>query len=190
MMRKYLFTLLCLGLAVPGFSETIDNLEFHFPPSHYDWNLLFESENPLDEDEEFWDDDDGFWDDEDDEDFDGKVKVFTHREGDALELFFAMAIDSDEANLAETDFELKMMSLTFSKYFSNYNCTFTAHEKEGEFAFNWEISDQQVDLMHGLSRCIKANGKMYALLFFTTAEKSQESDNLWKNVLEQISFQS
>jgi len=204
-MFKSLFFFLLAGTLV---GETIGNLEFDFPPSKYEWKLLLDS-NTFDFSDDDDDDDDDFsssdyqWGqpvDASGEDLDAEspsLKVFTHREGDALEIFVALIdtdpeADDDDEEEPDTLEEIQaQIDEALNEHFPNHRMILiSATETDDGGSAEWELSDGTNNLMHGYTRYfeIKKGGDLEALAFLsylTTAEHSEYNRSLWTNVLNQ-----
>jgi hypothetical protein len=145
-----LVTLLCLiGSSLAA--ELIDGIQIDFPPSNREWTPLIEHE---------------------------KLKIYTHREGDALELFALASAPSDE----EIEWEREEM---IKALFPNHRHAYKTGELCG--LTEWEFHDGKVDLMHGLAREIDEGEKTYLLFYLTTALKSEINTHLWAQILNQAS---
>lgn len=205
-------------------AETIGNVEFQFPPSNYEWKLLID-DSSLDQfigsyvDDDFDDDEDDDlaykWgtDDDDDDDYDDEedfddeeesfsqflYKVFTHREGDALEIFVAhQSFDSDDdfddldkGNFYNLETAQEDLNTTINRLFPNHKVILHAIEDHQTGAYvEWELNDGTQDLMHGYTRVIFVNEngvpRVTSLSYFTTASATEYNHHVWTNVLNQI----
>lgn len=170
----------CLwGAQLPA--ETIGNVEFQFPPSNYDWKLFM--------DENFFqvhlspDESVGEGLEEDCEDC--LVKLFTHREGDALELFMALQLTDEDEDDDDTLLAVqKQLDESFNQYFPNHRLSLLQlTEMKGEGFMEWELRDLDCDLLHGYGRGLKKDGKSTSLFYFTTALRTEHNRALWTQVL-------
>jgi hypothetical protein len=212
----WLCTACLLGSSLAA--ETIGNVEFQFPPSNYEWRVLVDDsilENATlfdgDDDDFYEDDEDDFvsstdyqWgtplDDEDDDDFVGeksRFKMFTHREGDALEIFVAyqdndpMDEDDEDDKLDTLESVQEELNHSINRYLPNHK--FIIHSvidtDEDGFA-EWELNDGIQDIMHGFTRVIKTkvDGEMKSLTvlgYLTTSVRSEYNRSVWTNALNQ-----
>lgn len=182
-MLKYawVFAACLWGAQLPA--ETIGNVEFQFPPSQYEWKLLM--------DENFFkihlaDDEilgEGLEEDADDY----NMKMFTHREGDALEIFLAFHIGDADEDDGEEDTLLsaqKDLDAGFNQFFPNHRMSLIQlTDMNGEGFVEWEFTDQLSDLSHGYGRCMKKEGKTTLLFYSTTALRTEQNKALWTQVL-------
>lgn len=181
----------CL-LSLPLAAETIGNVEFQFPPSNFEWKLLADDHNRFCDDdgkEEFSIDEDEDFPCENEQIF----KFFTHREGDALELFIATqmpdtAEDDDEDDEPDTLFSLqKRLDETLNQYFPNHKLILLNVTNNCDEGFaEWELNDGAQDVMHGYSRAFKKNGSLTVLCYLTTAVRTESNRFLWTQVLDQV----
>lgn len=159
-----------------AFGETIGKVEVDFPLSHNDWVVLFDQYD-IDE-------------------FDGEesdIKVLTHREGDALEVFFVFASkdgegwedDEDEPDTKES--VENEINEWICEFFPNHRFHLTTFIDEKDHGFmEWVFHDGNMDLMHGITRALEIGDRSYTFGYFTTAEKSEETLSLWNNVINQV----
>ncbi len=172
-MKKMIAILLALTCTLPLLAEKIADLEINFPPSVYEWRLLIE-EAPFDED---------------DEDFsiDDKLAVFTHREGDALEVLFTISHKSSSLKDDEVDTEESIqneINSDLAMIFPNHRiCISNFSETETEGFFEWEFNDGVQQIIHGYARDFQAAEKGAVLCYFTTALKTEQNRILWTNTL-------
>ncbi|HSX11765.1 MAG TPA: hypothetical protein VLF94_08630 [Chlamydiales bacterium] len=169
-------------MASPLLALTIQNVEIPFPPSNYEWKLLAD-EKTLDF---------SFMMPECDPD--NSFKVFTHREGDALEIFIAAVFndtdDTDEAEEETLETSQKLIDETINQYLPNHRliANKVAEDDNGGFA-EWEWNDGDQDVMHGFTRVMESQNeggrKVVVLGYSTTALKSEYNRTLWTDVLNQ-----
>ncbi len=162
-------------------AETIGDVEFQFPPSNYDWNLFV--------DDQFFKE----WpsDDEGDLSLDKTLlKLFTHREGDALELFIAIQSPKEEDDDDEED-EFNSLEATqefldtyLNLYLPNHKLVLSDWNNLAAEGFvSIELRDSQNDLMHGYLRSVEKNYVNTCLLFLTTAIRTESNRALWTQTL-------
>lgn len=164
-------------------AESIENTQFEFPSSHYDWNLLLD--HTLDH---------LFEDEDDDENDTFQMKVYTHREGDALEFFFAVSVtcsaDGDEEEEVDTrEIVQSEINSLLNRFLPNhylYVTNFSENHENG--VFEWEFTDGSVDLVHGSSRGAFHTSQgvetSHILCYITTAQKTAENQKIWADFLE------
>lgn len=163
-MKRILFPLLAL-IAGPLAAEQFENIEFQFPPSNNEWKLWFDKTYET-------------------EGFDMHTRAYTHREGDALEIFLILTSptilgeeDDDESEIEEI---LAAMGITFP----NHQFITTTLEKSDTSEFEeLEWSDGVQDIMHGFARTLIFKPKTVVMSYFTTAAKHEANQFLWTNVL-------
>lgn len=182
-MLKYAWAFAACLLGTQLSAETIGNVEFQFPPSNYEWKLLFDEsffQIALGEDEVI-----GEGLQEDREDY--KMKIFTHREGDALELFVALQVatdeedDEEETSLASAQ---KNLDEAFNQYFPHHRISLIQlTDMNGEGFAEWELIDPNSELFHCYARGLKKEGKTAVLVYFSTALKTEHNRVLWTQVL-------
>jgi hypothetical protein len=182
-MLKYILALMVSG---PLLAETIGHVEFQFPPSQFEWRLLADQDSICnlfkseDEDEE----------ESDDLEFVG-FKMFTHREGDAMEIFMAVQIKDDEEDEIQTlESAQRQMNETFNRILPNHKFIIQSYQKDENGAFvEMEVNDGVQDMMHVFTRALVARneeGKLQTVLsYMTTAQKSEHNRLLWTEVLNQ-----
>ncbi len=175
-------------------AETVGNVEFQFPPSNYEWKLFVDETFFIDDEDTF------LADDEEAEEETDHLKVFTHREGDALETLAVMFIseedlDEEEEELDTLELAQKNLNETFNRFFPNHQIIINALTDNGEDSFmDWELNDGTQDLMHGFLRAHTTkneSGKTQTvtlLNYSTTAPKSEYNQWLWKEFLSQAVF--
>ena len=203
MMKSFWIWAACLSVS-PLLSETIGDVAFQFPPSNYEWRLLFSSDSfgnlfaeEEDEDEDFELYPDTFEWGETENDV-SLAKLFTHREGDALELFAAMQyvidnddIDENEEGLDTLERAQKEVDQLLHSVLPNHRIVFlNFQDGENEGLIEWALNDGLQNLMHGYSRFFtqtEADGqKMVTLLgYLTTAVRTEYNRSLWTQVLSQ-----
>jgi hypothetical protein len=165
-------------------AENVQNLEFHFPPSRYEWQPLLDENQHL------------FPDDDEDESAVGpeiKMKVFTHREGDALEWFVSAftekqeksEIDEDDDEEGDEDRDESTIALEWvNSFLKNHQFRILSKEViDGEEYVEWEFADGFQDLVHGYGRSIETDQGTYGLAYFTTALRNEYNRSIWMDVL-------
>lgn len=182
-MLKYAWVFAACLLGTQMSAENIGNVEFQFPPSNYEWRLLMDEnffQVHLADDEVL-----GEGLEEDYEDY--KMKIFTHREGDALELFVALEVttdeeaDGEESTLASAQ---KNLDEVFNQYFPHHRISLLQlTDMNGEGFAEWELTDSNYELFHCYARGLKKEGKTAALVYFTTALRTEHNKALWTQVL-------
>lgn len=190
-------------------AETIGSIEFQFPPSNNEWRIFVDDsiiENGLfsddDDDEDFEISADYQWgtplDDEDDFDYEpSRFKLFTHREGDALELFIAYQDNSPEGD-EDDDSEIdtletiqKELDESLNKYLPNHRLIIhSVTDNRTDGFVEWELNDGIQDIMHGYTRFIMKKtgddvGSITMLGYLTTSVRSEYNRALWTNALNQ-----
>ena len=165
-------------------AETIGNVEFQFPPSIHEWKFFV--------DDRFYSQifagEEGFSEDEKEE-TSPLVKVFTHREGDALEIFCAMQVAADEEDEEDTDEETlasiqQDLNEHLNRLFPHHRVTLLSLTEWKDDGFcEWELHDGSVDLMHGYTRGFKKDNTFVVLSYLTTAARTEYNQALWTNVL-------
>jgi hypothetical protein len=170
-------------------AETIENVEFQFPPSIHEWVLLTDT-STFDEEEEV----------------SCYARIYTHKAGNALE-FFTTAYSphetfDDENDGDNDDFDQALQNIytapglaqTFMNdlimpYFPNHRISLTQATDTDEEAFlEWEIDDGFQSIVHGLSRVLKREGNEVLLSYMTTASKDEQNTALWKETLGQANW--
>lgn len=174
-MKKFLSILVLSLVTIPAFSERVGNIEFDFPPSQHPWEALFDQNGFVCEGEDFGDD---------------HMKVFMHREGDALEVFAIVSTsdeDADEEEEIDTaesiEREINEMICGFLPNHRFQIHTYVEIDASHDGFLDWEFRDHTIDLMHGLTRAINVDGKIHMIGYFTTAEKTEQNHALWTGVL-------
>lgn len=203
-MLKHIWLCAACLLGGPLAAEAVGNVELQFPPSNYEWRL-FADDSILGS--SFFDDEDDFdvppdyqWGtplDDEEEDCDAKpnFKMFTHREGDALEIFVAYSSDPDcdeEDDEVET-LEIAQMEIDqiLSQFLPNHRVILRSVVSDKESGFvDWELNDGMQDIMHGYSRIFKAKRddgveRLIVLGYLTTAIQTEHNRSVWTNVLNQ-----
>jgi len=195
MMKQIWMYAVCL-LGAPLAAETIGNVEFQFPPSRYEWKLLLD-EQTLNDFVSFVDEDESEPYSENEEALEENLnlKIFTHREGDALELFIAMqAVDYDFENDVETlNIIQSEVDVALNQFFPNHKFIVHAYSENRDGGFiEWEINDGIQDIMHGYSRglFVNENGvpRVTTLCYFTTARTTEHNRIMWAEMLSQVRF--
>ena len=165
------------------FSETLANYAFEFPPSNYEWKLLMDQDSFLAEIEE-----EGV-----EEDTDAPIfKIFTHREGDALEVFgaFSMAKEADEiekVELESAEFVQNQLNDHLGKVFPHHKpLILNLQDSDKESFVEWEWNDGLQDIVHGYSRVLKLGSDVATFSYFTTAAKNECNRHIWTQVLNDI----
>lgn len=205
MLKHVWLCAVCL-LGGPLVAETVGNVEFQFPPSNYEWRLFaddssFEN-NFMDDDEDFDLPSDYQWgtplddDKEDSLDVRPNVKLFTHREGDALEIFVAYQDNDpdcdDEEDEVDTLESVQMeIDQELNQLLPNHRLILRSlvDNKEDGFA-DWELNDGTQDIMHGYTRIFRIKGadgveRFIMLGYLTTALQTEHNRSVWTNVLNQ-----
>lgn len=221
-MNRLWITLSSLIMA-PLCAETVGNLNFQFPPSNYEWRLLIDNtiiEATLEE--AFHTDDENSSESNNIEDQEEEIgekvdfKIFTHREGDALELFIAtsisnkdLSIEVDQLPLSETIFandpefadpeesrkpeesSVHFLQRTLDQFFvrlpNHRLIILNIQETKDDCFFAWECNDSNQDILHGYCRCFKTKNGQAILNYITTAQLSEQNSAIWSNVLHQAS---
>jgi hypothetical protein len=171
--------LLASSMILPLCAQTTGNINYELPPSHHEWRLLLDN-NTLNATFAI--------DGEDSVDSTSMLQIFTHREGDALEiLFFAQTDIKDEQPLNVNSFiENDFGAMGFS--LPNHRLSLVNLENLEDrdiVTYVWE--DGVVDLMHGVICLLKTQNKMSMLHYATTAPISEENIQKWTAVLSQAS---
>jgi len=161
-------------------AETIGNVEFQFPPSIYPWTLLTDTNAFVDEEDDIF----------------AEMKVYTHRAGDALELFVAYASSNEEDDyesqqwlqtlgfLDNPDLAEQLINHLIMPYFPNHQLSIGPVGKTDQgLLFAWGINDGFQPIMHGLSRVFTTNEQQICLNYVTTAAKGFQNSDLWVTVL-------
>ncbi|MGB7978082.1 MAG: hypothetical protein WCF19_02850 [Chlamydiales bacterium] len=187
-------------IGAPLAAETIGNIEFQFPPSNYEWKLLVDQEFFFD----YCRDNDDQGDEEilpeesldcDDEDL--EMRIFTHREGDALEVLIAIndsCIDDEEEDELDTlEIVQKQLDEMINQFLPNHKVIITNYSEHQDSMFvEWEIRDGSQELFHGLARGLrekKEGMQNFALIsYHTTALKTEANQHIWTEALNQIKF--
>lgn len=182
-MLKYILALMVSG---PLLAETIGNVEFQFPPSQFEWKLLVDKDTVCNlfkcEDEA----------EEESDDFECiGFKMFTHREGDALEMFMAMQIKDDEEDEIQTlESVQRLMNETYNRFLPNHKFIVQSYQEDERGGFvEMEFNDGVQDVMHAFTRSLVVKteeGKLQTILsYMTTAQRSEHNRILWTDVLNQ-----
>lgn len=179
-MRAWILSSLLL-MGTHLFGETFANVEWEFPPSNFEWRPLVEKN--LCNTPGFGDDEAPF----------RSFKVFTHREGDALEIFFLCAIDAsdDDDELEVLEECQKEVDGLFNVFFPNHKMhLISLNDEPREASCEWELGDEKHDLMHGMTRIFKHQAnealKVYTLFgYCTTALRTEQNAALWRTTLNQ-----
>lgn len=188
---KHLWISLASLMALPLCAETSGRISYELPPSHHEWKLLIDDQvfaNSFGLDGE--------------DDKPGTFQIFTHREGDALEVLFHIDLEQDEEgvsmdeilfsnSLSDSDapnalLEEKLNRLGF--LFPNHRTVpLDLEKKEDGYLFSWIWEDGNLDLAHGVTRVIKTNQGISILQYFTTAAWNEQNLEKWIRVLDQAS---
>lgn len=189
-------------------AETIGSVEFQFPPSNNEWRIFVDDsiiENSAffddDDDEEFEISADYQWgtplDDEDElESVPSRFKLFTHREGEALEIFIAYQDNSPDWDEEDDEVDTleaaqKGLDESINKYLPNHRMILHSLTDRGEDGLvEWELNDGIQDIMHGFTRIFatKVGGDLESLTilgYLTTSPRSEYNKALWTNALNQ-----
>lgn len=161
-------------------AETIGNIEFEFPPSNYEWNVLA--------DDQFYSD--FFGEGEAPPDNEASAKFFTHREGDALEILIASQFqgddDDDDDQMSTLVAIQKELDETLNSFFPNHRLVALNYlESDTDGFFEWELNDGSVDIMHGYCRAFLEGNRYTALSYLTTALMTDHNRAIWTNTLNQ-----
>ncbi len=201
-MNRMLTTLTYLA-SLPLCAENVGDLQFQFPASQHEWKSLINNvivENALRAI---------------DDEVEGLEKVcfklFTHREGDALEMFTATTIANqdlvqDAAPLSDAflteegdstipeEATVEYMQRTIDQFFlqlPNHKVTILDIEKTADNLFySWELNDGSIDVIHGYSRIFKTEAGQAALNYVTTAPHTESNKALWIQVLSSASIKT
>lgn len=205
-MLKHVWLCAASLLGGPLMAETVGNIEFEFPPSNYEWRLFaddstFENSFMDDDDDDFDLPPDYQWgtsldnDEEDSLDARPNAKIFTHREGDALEIFIAYqdnSPDYDEDDELDTLESIQMeIDQGLNQFLPNHQFILRSLVDTQEEGFaDWELNDGIQDIMHGYTRIFKINGdegasRFIILGYLTTALQTEHNRLVWTNVLNQ-----
>lgn len=162
-------------------AESIGTVEFQFPPSNYDWKIFMDNMSlqnlfsPYESDEEACEA--------------SYLKLFTHREGDSLEIFVAMQspnnedIDDDNEidTLASAQEEL---GKSLNQYLPNLRFNILDLKDFGDDGFvEYELHDGSIDVMHGYARYFLKESSWTFLLYLSTALQTEHNRILWTQVL-------
>lgn len=174
-------------LASPLLAETIGDYVIEFPPSNNEWKLLLDQTvfSFIDDEEE------GI---EAQEETDNCLfKAFTHREGDALEVFSTMILsesaDENEEEEGNETLEMaqKILDDQFGKYFPNHRMVILDLKENDQDRFiEWEWNDGVQDILHGYTRFFQQPENYVFFSYFTTAPKSEYNRLLWIQTLNSI----
>lgn len=194
-------------------SEKItQTVEVELPPSNYEWELCVNYTPSIQSDEGKDTYPSSIQNDEDEGD-EGiadnllSLQCFTHREGDALEVFAITALlpikeEPDSPNpesVNKTENESvdeffkdlaeaigQSVADRLRQIFPNHNIQSNFLESnETHELFEWELRDHQSDLMHGYSRLIKTDSSNIVVCYHTTELKTECNRATWLNVLNQ-----
>lgn len=210
-MKHILMCATCF-FGAPLVAETIGNVEFHFPPSNYEWKLLIDeslfndyfeaAQSNFEDEEDLVNQEEGVVYEVDDEEEGSAAehyfKIMTHREGDALELFAAVQTFDPSDDETDEEFDTlessrEKLDKTFNQFFPNHKLILHAFEDDvtGGYA-DWELSDGDQDIMHGYTRIITVNEngapRTTILSYFTTANATEYNRHMWTEVLNQVRF--
>lgn len=182
----YRFLLIATLFTTPLLAERVGPVEFQFPSAHYEWKELINTDNlPKDEDYDL--------DAEGEEVLDVSIKTYTHREGDALELFIASSFILNSG--------APSVGAPLTDYFPESNDLFEfigalkeltpshqlalvhAQETSDGYFIIWECNDGETDLLHGYIRTIKTKDGVAILQYITTALATEQNLLLWTKVL-------
>ncbi len=191
-MKSIWLSLACL-IGSPLLAETLHKVEFQFPPSNSEWKLLvdIDQDTPfvfqVEESEEV-ETVNGVEEEETTTTVKNRFKVFTHREGDALELFTVVYVEVDNEGDEPENQEMakKQMEEMLNNFLPNHR--FVASQIEGsetDGLAEWAVNDGEQDMFHGYARTIKTSEGCYGLNYLTTAVKSECNRALWLDILNQ-----
>lgn len=189
MIKHIWLSFLCLTFG-PLAAETVGNVEFQFPPSNYEWKILFDQGFFIDK---------GIVDEDEDRLDTPEMKVFTHREGDALELLFVLndreyADDEDDDEEMDTiEIAQKELDEELNQFFPNHRLilNYLKDDIENENGFlEWELNDGNIDIVHGFTRAFMSTDdrgvkSLTMISYLTTAVKSEYNRIVWTDVLNQ-----
>lgn len=178
-----LYTACLLGL--PLFSETIQNVQFEFPPSNSEWT-------------QFVIEDSTFVDPQDPNCL-SEIKMYTHQEGENCEVFLACYMttnETEEEEEEENNYTLETiqsdLNLFVGQFLPNHKMIIKDFkETETEGFLEWEVSDGLRTVMNGYTRGFSQNEKFksFAILTYaTTANATEDNKVLWTDVLEKAKF--
>lgn len=182
------FTLLA---AFPLCAHTIGNLEFELPPSQHEWTLFMNQATltklmEMGEGEEV-------------EPIKERFQLYTHREGDALEILCVAHIEEaqpmslqemmadDIGSEESTHIGMQKMYDKLFAVFPNHRLVITdCQETENELFSAWELSDGATDVMHGYSRGFKSEKGVTVFTYMTTVVQNETNRSLWTSALNAI----
>jgi hypothetical protein len=193
MLKKLCLSAACLT-AGPLLALTVNDVELNLPPSNYEWKLIADSgsvsrmlKNPLAPD-------------------DVKsvhFKLFTHREGDALEMLAVTLFDNfddgDDEKEEKSEAPLATAQAKMDEHINHYllnhqilinSLCVDPQTKDG--VVEWEWNNGNEDLMHGFTRVFslqQGDKTRRALLSYsTTALKSEHNRFTWTEAFNQARF--
>lgn len=186
---KNIWIYLAALAASPLVAEKIDNVEIQFPSSNYEWKLLLDfNQNSFS----------GAVEEEEGDDISlesmsalPSVKIYTHREGDALETFSISWIKEEEEESENETLETiqKQIRDRLGLFFKNHTVKILACEElDTECFAEWELNDGTQDLLHGYVRGFKSEEKCVVLSYMTTAPHSDQNRALWISTLNQATL--
>lgn len=189
-MLKRVLTSLAVLFGTTLSAETIGDAQFQFPPSQYEWKLLIDQElfNQFEDDDE---DDEEYYETEECE---NSLKLYVHREGDALELFTAAQFycdEDDDQDFQDPETVAKKQQEVFDEInpflpnhkFNLLAISSTHIDNVKEYDMEWELNDGVIDLLYGFSKIVKNEEKITLFNYFTTAQRTEENRALWIEVL-------
>ncbi len=174
-------------------AEIVGDVEVQFPPSNYEWRHFGDVPGLTIS----WDDEEWIDDEEEEEECDAPLlSYFTHREGDALEIFVSTQFETDEEesegeeeNLESAQNEIDQI---LNQFLPNHKFVLNRYVDLGndEGFMSFEFNDGAQDLIHGYVRAFhdQTEERMAVLIYLTTALKSERSEMVWTEVLNQARF--
>ena len=189
-MRQIALFIACL-IGAPLLAETVQNIEFQFPPSQHEWRLLTQIDQQTLTDLEDQEREDPIEEEESPIDL---IRVYTHREGDALETL-SVVLMTDDGEEEEKEEETlaayiqKSLNLTFGPWLPNHKFVIEPLvESENDLLAAWELNDGIQPVVHGYIRLLSNDNKVAALQYMTTAQKKEMNHSIWTSVLLQASL--
>lgn len=175
-MLKYLWAC-ALTITTTLSAELIGNLDFQFPPSRYEWILLTDDallRNFI-----------SFFTNESIIDDSVSTQIFTHREGDALEILWVVqdndAIAMDDDQQIENESNGNECCETIRRLFPNHGWqSFEIHEDLAIYG----LSDGTSNLLHGYARSIEEGSQNTVIFYLSTSVETEQSRAMWLHALE------
>ena len=147
-----------------------------FPPSQYEWKELFSEsffQIPAFQSEQT-----------------PKYRLFTHREGDALELFLTFQFPLDPEDMEEDETETLLtiqqaLDENINSLFPNHHLKVLQYEEDRDenSISEWGLFDENTELLHGYARCLSSKDSYTYLFYLTTALPTEENRTLWTQFL-------